>query len=348
MKSALVIGGTGFLGLNLVDTLLEDGWQVRVPVRRHSITLFLQSRRVERVRVDAEDPATLRAAMEGQDVVFMVAGHYPRYSAEREREIRIGTDQIRGVCEAARDVGVGRLVYTSSTGALAPAPAGRIADERDVPAELPVDSTYRAVKWAMERELERSIDAGLDAVTMIPSGCIGPWDARVGTGRLVLGVVRRELPYWVEGTVALVDVGDVARAQVRAATAAPSGSRYCLNGASLPISELLGIVAQRYGGEVPPRLELEEARARADAEERVAAQDRARVGVPRELVDLAAHGQPVSSARAMRDLDFAPRDLVDSLDRAHAWYAKYGYVRKTGGKKRCSEPPSNVAPAPSS
>lgn len=338
---ALVIGGTGFVGLNLVDALLAHGWAVSVPLRRHSITLHLRTRAVERRRVALEDPRALAEAMRGRDVVFMAAGHYPRYSTDLEAEVREGVDQIRRVAEAAVRAGVPRLVYTSSTGALAHVP-GRAAREDDVPPARPEGSTYRAVKWSMERALERFADR-LELVTMIPSGCVGPWDARAGTGRLLLGVVREELPFYVEGTVALVDVEDVAAAHVAAGTHPAPRARYCLGGHAVGVGALLEGIAARYGGAVPPRATPEAAREAADRAEREARDTRGRVAVPRELVDLVEHGQAISNDAAREDLGFTPRPLEASLDRAHEWYRSQGYLRtRKESRAACRPAPTDV------
>ncbi len=339
---ALVIGGTGFVGLNLVDALLAGGWAVAVPLRRHSITLHLRTRAVERRRVELDEPRALAEAMRDRDVVFMAAGHYPRYSLDLEAEVREGVDQIGRVAEAAVRAGVPRLVYTSSTGALAHAP-GRAAREDDVPPARPDGSTYRAVKWSMERALERFADR-IEIVTMIPSGCVGPWDARAGTGRLLLGVVREELPFYVEGTVALVDVEDVAAAHVAAAAHPAPRARYCLGGHAVRVGALLETIAARYGGAVPSERGLAAARAEADAAERAAVTRRGRVVVPRELVDLVEHGQAVSNDAAREDLGFAPRPLQASLDRAHEWYRSQGYLRtRKESRAACRPAPTDAA-----
>jgi dihydroflavonol-4-reductase len=181
----------------------------------------------------------------------------------------------------------------------------------------------------MERELECFIAQGLRAVTLLPGGCVGPWDARAGTGGILLGVVRAELPWWVDGTVNLVDVADVARAHVLAA-GAPSGERYCLGGHDVRVRWLLGHLAARFGGRVPAEcLAPEEARARADAEEARAAPSRGRVPFPRELVDVITLGQSVSNAHAEHALGVRFGPLDDALDRAHAWYVRFRYLSDT-------------------
>ena len=101
MKRALVIGGTGFLGLNLVDELLAGGVEVRATRRRKSITAFLRKRPVELVNASFDDALSLKNAMVGCDAVFHVAGYYPRYSLDRDAALSEATAGIDAVCAAA-------------------------------------------------------------------------------------------------------------------------------------------------------------------------------------------------------------------------------------------------------
>ena len=334
---ALVIGGTGFLGLNIVDALVAAGIDVTVTRRKQSITALVRRRPVQLVDASLEEPEKLRHAMIGCDVVYLAGAHYPRYSLDLWGSLRKGVEGVVNVCEAARAASVPRLVYTSTIATLAPSPDDRIADERDVSHAMPEGSVYRAVKWAMEREVERAQRAGLNVVTLLPGGCIGPGDLRLGTAAVLVGVTRGELPWGVDGRVNIVDVGDVARAHVVAAFKTPA-TRYAIAGHTLRVPALLQRIARRYGGTLPElELSADEARARALEDERIAAPRKERVPIPRELVDMAVHGQRVSNARAEADLGLAITPLDQALDRAHAWLTRFGFVPRRGSKEATNE-----------
>ena len=332
------MGGSGFIGSNVVEELLNGGVPTRVTRHRTSPRLLVRDKGVEVVDASLEDSESLRRAIDGCDVVFFTAGHYPRYSIDLGASLATGLLGVKNVCDAALAVGVERLVYTSSVASLARVPDGETAAETDIPASMPADSVYRAVKWSMERAVEQAVREGLPAVTILPGGCLGPGDLRLGTGAFVVGIVREKLPFWVDGDVSLVDVGDVARAHL-AAAAAPSGSRFCVAGHTVRVEWLLRHVALRFGGSVPAlRLSIDEAKQRADEEERAAAPRRARVALPRELVDTIACGQPTSNARAEKDLGVRITPLDRALDRAHAWYVRVGLLPQHQSRRTDERP----------
>jgi nucleoside-diphosphate-sugar epimerase len=189
----------------------------------------------------------------------------------------------------------------------------------------------------MERAVDRAGEAGLSTVTLMPGGCIGPGDLRLGTGSVIAGVVRGLLPWWVDGLVNIIDVGDVARAHV-AAAAPTAHDRYALGGHALRVPEFLHRIKDRFGGSVPTlELSADDARARAHADELAAAPSRERVAVPREFVDMVTMGQRVSNARAEADLGLTLTPLDDALDRAYAFLSRFGFVPRLATKGNVDE-----------
>src|SRR5215216_2504113 len=107
----LVAGATGRLR-PVVDVLLAHGHAVRVTARdpARPAARELAARGADIVRADLDDPASLRAASRGVDLVF--AARSP-HQAGPDGEARHGIN----VAEAATAVGVGHLVFISGAGA---------------------------------------------------------------------------------------------------------------------------------------------------------------------------------------------------------------------------------------
>ena len=101
----VVTGATGQLGQLVVDGLLEKvpAAEIAVSVRNPEKAAGLAARGVQVRAADYADPASLITAFAGADTVLLISG-----SEVGQREV-----QHRNVVEAAKQAGVGHLVYTS-------------------------------------------------------------------------------------------------------------------------------------------------------------------------------------------------------------------------------------------
>jgi UDP-glucose 4-epimerase len=121
---ALVTGGAGFIGSNLVDRLLREGHQVTVYDNLSTGQMsFLESAatspRFQFVRGDLLDPPALGKAMRGCDCVFHLAANADvRFGTEHpRRDLEQNTIATFNVLEAMRTAGVRRVAF-SSTGSV--------------------------------------------------------------------------------------------------------------------------------------------------------------------------------------------------------------------------------------
>ena len=116
--TALVTGGTGFVGANVVRELLRDGREVRVLARPGGDRRALAGLAVEIAEGDLLDAASLGRAVRGIGTVFHVAADYRLWAPDPNALYRANVDGTRALLRACADAGVARVVYTSTVGAL--------------------------------------------------------------------------------------------------------------------------------------------------------------------------------------------------------------------------------------
>jgi len=147
----LVTGGAGFIGSNIVEALVKSGTAVRVldnlaNGRRENLTAFAD--RVEWIEDDIRDPAACKRAVSGVRVVLHLAalGSVPRSIADPATSNDVNVTGTLNVLIAARDAGVKRVVFSSSSSVYGENPT---LPKREDLATLPI-SPYAVSKLAAE------------------------------------------------------------------------------------------------------------------------------------------------------------------------------------------------------
>jgi predicted dehydrogenase/nucleoside-diphosphate-sugar epimerase len=213
----LVIGGTGFIGRQLIKQLLDKGHAVRAAARGSSLQLEeLGSDQLEIVRADMRSEADLARILDGVDHVFHLATSDAKTWDEFvEREV----EPARMLARACLDRGVKRLIYTGTIDSYyAGAGAGTITEATPLDPNIRRRNNYARAKAAVEGLLTKMHrEEGLPVVILRPGIVIGqggnPFHWGIGKWSSE-GVVET----WGDGTnkLPLVLVDDVAAGLVRA------------------------------------------------------------------------------------------------------------------------------------
>jgi dihydroflavonol-4-reductase len=111
---AFVTGATGFLGSHVARVLAEQGADLRLLVRASSDLRNVSDLNADLVTGDLRDSDSIAKAMAGCDVVFHVAADYRLWVRDPDAMYRSNVEGTRSLLEAARKLGVRRVVYTSS------------------------------------------------------------------------------------------------------------------------------------------------------------------------------------------------------------------------------------------
>lgn len=125
MKKVLVTGSDGFIGSHLVEELLDEGFEVRCFCLYNSIgswgwleTLSTEKKsEIEVILGDIRDPISVREAIRGCDYVFHLAAliAIPYSYIAPSSYIDTNIHGTLNVIQAARDLGVDRVIHTSTS-----------------------------------------------------------------------------------------------------------------------------------------------------------------------------------------------------------------------------------------
>ena len=169
----LVTGGAGYVGSSLVPKLLGAGYETVVLDLYLYGDVFagLQSERLIEVKGDLRNPADVARALSGCDAVIHLAciSNDPSFDLDPELGRSINYDCFRPLVRAARDAGVRRFIYASSSSVYG------VKRDANVTEDLALEplTDYSKYKALCEEVLEAERAPGFVVVTLRPATVCG-------------------------------------------------------------------------------------------------------------------------------------------------------------------------------
>jgi dihydroflavonol-4-reductase len=318
MPSAFVTGGTGFVGLNLIQQLRARHWEVTACHRQSSNLELIRRFGPRLVVADITDRHGLLAAMpERPDAVFHLAASVNFWQPKNDEQTRVNVEGTRNVVEAALERKAQRFIHMSSLAAWGPAD-GDIIDET-TPSRAPGHAVnYFRTKWLGEQEVQRGIERGLKAVFINPANILGPYDPNTWSRAFTL-VKQGKLPFAPPGSAPWCHVHEVALALIAAVERGGIGERYLLAGTQASYRELFQIVCELLGQKPPrvaPRWLL---LALATLRDRVSRVTGREPELTPDMARVLASSFEVRSSKAERELGFRSVPFRQMVDDTFEW-----------------------------
>ncbi len=248
----LVTGASGFIGGCLARQLVRDGHEVAALVRNPGAAGDLEAAGVSIHQGDVRDKPSLRAPMSGIDGLFHLAAWYRIGVNDRGEAYRINVEGTRNVLETARELGVPRIVYTSTV-AVSSDTGGRLVDE-GFRHQGPWLTQYERTKWMAHYQVARPMaEAGLPLVILQPGVVYGPGDpSAIGTA--FRQYLRGRLPVTPQQTAfCWAHLEDTAAAHRLAMERGRLGESYIVAGPVHTFREVFEL-AERLTGIPAPRI----------------------------------------------------------------------------------------------
>ena len=325
-RTAFVTGGTGFIGINLIELLVEEGWEVTALHRASSNLQYLKRFPITLAEGSITDRDSLqRAIPEGTEVVFHVAGDTSFWKKNDARQDAINIDGVRNMVEVSAAKGVKTFIHTSSNSVWGRA-KGVITEE------TPSDGksswiNYERSKHLGEIEAFKGRELGMKVVALNPAEVLGPYDAN-NWGRMFFLLRDGALPAVGPSTVSPTHVHEVDRAHLAAVDKGVDGERYLLAGEDRELVEMAAEMAGLIGVKTPRKAPPWVLKVYGRISVMIAAITGKEPDVTPELAEIAtSSGVSFRSDKAVRELGYQIQPMSAGVRDTYDWLIKEGLLQ---------------------
>jgi dihydroflavonol-4-reductase len=323
-------GATGFVGSHVARAYTAQGASLRLLTRASSNLAALEGLAdCETVVGDLRQPEGLRVTLAGCDALVHVAADYRLWVRDPDEMYAANVTGTRELLRLAREVGIPKVVYTSSVATMGFRSDGAIVDETTPVSLEAMIGHYKRSKFLAEQAAIEAARAGQHVMILNPTTPIGPGDRKpTPTGGILVDFLNRKFPAYVDTGLNLVDVAEVARMHVAALERGTPGERYILGGENLTLKQILDRLSAITGLPSPTKkVPHWVAMAYAFFEENLTGKLLGKE--PRATVEAVRMGQKMmfaSSAKAVRGLGFQVLPVYPALRAAVDWFVAKGYA----------------------
>lgn len=325
----LVAGATGFIGSAIARELIKNGEEVKVLIRKTSDTHNINNLDVEKVYGDIRDSDSIKKALKDCDTFYLTAAYFAHWAPNPKELYNVNVGGTKASLKAALEVGVEKVVYTSTNNAIAA--SGAIpANEEKAFNYWESGDHYSMSKYIAENEARIFITRGLPVVIVNPTLVIGINDIKpTPSGQMIIDIVNQKMPGYIDGGVNIIDVEDVAHGHILAANRGRIGERYLLGNTNITVHDYLKLIAN-IAGVRPPTIKLPyraalalghifEIGARITKKPPVVTASEVRIGKMTEWYDC---------SKAVNELGLPQTPIELTIGKALNWFEENGYLHK--------------------
>jgi dihydroflavonol-4-reductase len=326
----LVTGGAGYIGSQLVAALLAEGEEVCVLERPGADVGHLPLDRIRVVHADIRDRAAVARATRGYRHVYHLAADPNLWRRDVREFDAINHQGALNVIHAALDNGAERVLHTSTESILTSTNfSGGSVEQVDLK-ESDMVGPYCLSKFRADRAVRELAATGGPVILVCPTLPVGPGDwSMTPPTRMSLAFCRGEMPAYLNCSLNLVDVRDVATGIIAAMRKGRPGLRYLIGGRNCELTDWLTVLGAEVG-RAPPRWSIPYPAALAFAwwSEQWATLVSGKMPLATLTgVRLTRRSMYFDASPSLSELGLVPRPVEESARDAVGWYRAVGWLR---------------------
>lgn len=246
-----ITGATGYIGNNLAKRLANEGNTIHALCRDAAKQHLLQHPNIKVFNGDILNQASVEAAMAGCTQAYHLAAFARVWAKDASTYYRMNVEGTKVVLDAAKKLGVQKLVFTSTAGVLGPS-GTRPVKENDARIG-DVMNEYEDSKTQAENLCRRYVsEYGMNIVIVNPPRIYGPGietesNAVTKLAKLYMQGKWKIMPGNGTKTGSYVYIDDVVNGHILAMQNGRTGQRYILSGVNASYKQFFDALASVTG-----------------------------------------------------------------------------------------------------
>ncbi|MCB9263149.1 MAG: NAD-dependent epimerase/dehydratase family protein [Flavobacteriales bacterium] len=249
-------GADGLLGNNLVRILLHRNYKVTVFIQSGKDLGYLKGLDITAHYGDLLNYQELVDASKNADVFINAAAVTDTWPNQGSLYWKVNVDGVKNVIKAVKENNIKRLIHVGTANSFGPGNLQNPGNE-----STPFDgSRYNLDYITSKYEAQKIVLAEvrnnqLPALIVNPTFMIGPYDVKPSSGKMIISVIKGQVPGYAKGGRNFVYVGDVATAVANSIEKGRIGECYIAAGANLSYKDMFGKIARIFNVK-PPSLAI--------------------------------------------------------------------------------------------
>ena len=319
----LVTGASGFLGHSIVQQLIDRNKKVRVLVLPNDKHKDIIPKGVEIIIGNVLDKSSLKGFFKGdmsKACLIHCAGIISIASKKDKLLWDVNVKGSQNILDISAKKKMGKVIFVSSVHSFKPLKHHKIIKEPTSYNYKKVSGQYGKSKAMVCEHAVRLANKGLNVSIVLPSGIIGPDDFMQGSiTKTVKNYCNNKLGYAVKKGYDFVDVRDVARGIISCAYHGRKAESYLLTNRYVSLKEVFDYIHSKGYGKHMKYVPLWLIKIVAPIIEYRTLKRKESLFLSKESVRVLSENSNYSHEKALKELDFHPRSIYETLDDLIAW-----------------------------
>lgn len=238
-ENVLVTGANGLLGSNVAYQLSQQGYKVIAIVRKGSKQLALKGIDCDIIECNLTCIEDINKAITGCNYVIHCAANTQQKPNKLKAFKSINIDATAILIQLSKRHKIKRFIFVSTANCFTNGTLKNPGDESKGFMPWLKKSGYAYSKYlAQQIVLNEVKENGFPAIVVAPTFIIGPRDAKISSGKLLMHGINKRIVFYPPGGKSIVDVEYAAEAIANSLSRGSVGESYILSGENLTYKQL--------------------------------------------------------------------------------------------------------------